>query len=71
MVYQERTNGFGMANFSPEIGLILRVFSVLQHVLYYPTVHVPMKVKSPALIREVNLGCLMPIHPLLVEWRSN
>ena len=52
-------------------GRYSELFSVLQHVLYYPTVHVPMKVKSPALIREVNLGCLMSIHPLLVEWRSN
>ena len=28
----------------------------VQHVLHYPTV--PMKVKTPALIGEVNLGCL-------------
>ena len=28
----------------------------VQHVLNYPTV--PMKVKTPALIGEVNLGCL-------------
>ena len=28
----------------------------VQHVLHYPTV--PMKVKSPALIWDVNLGCL-------------
>ena len=28
----------------------------VQHVLYYPTV--PMKVKTPALIGEVNLVCL-------------
>ena len=38
----------------------------VQHVLHYPTV--PMKVKTPALIGEVNLGY---IHPLLVEWQSN
>ena len=37
----------------------------VQHVLHYPTV--PMKVKTPALIGEVNLL----INPLLVEWRSN
>ena len=28
----------------------------MQHVLHYPTV--PMKVKTPALIGEINLGCL-------------
>ena len=31
-------------------------FSVLQRILHYPTV--PMNVKSPALMGEVNLGCL-------------
>ena len=30
--------------------------SSVQHVLHYPTV--PMKVKTQALIGEVNLGCL-------------
>ena len=49
LVYQERTNGFGMADFLQKEGR----YSV-KHVLHYPTV--PMKVKTPALIEEVNLG---------------
>ena len=46
----------------------------MQHVLHYPTV--PMKVKTPALIGGGGGGgwggkLRVPIHPLLVEWRSN
>ena len=49
LVYQERTNGFEMADFLQKEGR----YSV-KHVLHYPTV--PMNVKTPALIEEVNLG---------------
>ena len=34
----------------------------VQHVLHYPTV--PMKVKTPALIGEVDLGCLSILFKL-------
>ena len=34
----------------------------VQHVLHYPTE--PMKVKTPALIGEVNLGCLSILFEL-------
>ena len=36
----------------------------VQHVLHYPTV--PMKVKTPALIGEVNLGCLSILEQTLI-----
>ena len=40
----------------------------VQHVLHYPTV--PMKVKTPALVGEVNLGCLFMHRVTKSGWRT-